>query len=198
MGKGESRRVLKEPSEVEVERDSQHELDFLRGRIRALARGRFADEQEDVATDAWIRLDRALRREMARNLEAMMTHIAGRAWIDFCRRKMSEGRALGTRVPVEAAETEAVSQDRGVDPDALRFWRFAVFEWFSQHSPGCLEPARQVFAGRTWVQAAQELQIKANSLAKRWQRCREQFLEVVKRDPGDLRALLDYFETVDS
>jgi len=182
------------PASPGTSRDVQRELDFLRQRIRALARGRFPDEQEDVASDAWIRLDRAVRREAARNEEAMMTSIAWRAWVDFCRKKLSEKRSLGTPVPLDELEIEAATDEHGVDPDALAMWRFSVSEWFARHQPRCLEPARELFAGRSWVEAAARLGERPNSLAKRWQRCKEAFLEVVRTDRGELRKLLDYFE----
>jgi DNA-directed RNA polymerase specialized sigma24 family protein len=182
------------PAHAQAVRDVQRELEFLKLRIRALARGRFPDEHDDVASDAWIRLDRTLRREGARNEEALMTHIAWRAWVDFCRKKSSESRALGAPVPLDDVEVEAVSQGHGVDPEELAMWRFAVCEWFAQHQPPCLETARHYLEGRSWVEAAAVLRERPNSLAKRWQRCREQFLEMVRADRGQLREILDYFE----
>ena len=182
------------PPASEAVRDFKHELEFLQKRVRALARGRFADELEDVASDAWIRVDRAVRKEGARNEDALMTRIAWRTWVDFCRRKASQARALGKSVPLDDVELGAVQQIPGIDPEALALWRFSICEWFECHQPKCLEPARQILSGRTWVQAAAELGERANSLAKRWQRCRELFIEVARGDRGELRRILDHFE----
>ncbi len=182
------------PAKAESARDFERELRFLRDRIRVLARGRFPAGQEDVAADAWIRLDRALRRETARNVEALMTSIAWRAWVDFCRRQKSEQLALGVRATIEDLDIEAAEQDPGVDPEALATWRFSVFEWFAQHQPRCLEPTRQLFAGRNWVDAAADLGERPNSLAKRWQRCKELFLRMAREDRGSLGEILAYFE----
>jgi len=182
------------PAQVAPTRNFERELEFLRNRVRALARGRFPDEQEDVASDAWIRLDRALRRGGARNEEALMTRIAWRAWVDFFRRKKSASGVFGAPVPIEGIDVGEDEADPSVDPEALAIWRFAVYEWFAQHQPRCVDPARQLFSGRNWVEAGAELGERPNSLAKRWQRCKDQFLESVRQDRGMLREILDYFE----
>ena len=195
MGATLVRRTPGEPSDATASaRDVLKELEFLRHRIGALARGRYPDEQEDVASDAWIRLDRALRREGARNEEAMMTSIAWRAWIDFCRKKMTACGALGHPVPLDEVEVKAATVEHGVDPEALATWRFAVLEWFARHQPRCMEPAHQQFAGRSWTEAAEELREQPNSLAKRWQRCKDAFVSAIRKDRGELRGILDYFE----
>ncbi|MGH7725632.1 MAG: hypothetical protein ACREOU_09405 [Candidatus Eiseniibacteriota bacterium] len=122
-----------------------------------------------------------------------MSRIAWRAWVDFCRHRKAETGALGTAVDVDDVELES-PPDSTVDPHALALWRFAVCEWFARHSPRCLDPAKFVFDGRSWAEAAECLKERPNSLAKRWQRCREQFLSYVRADRGELRDLLDYFE----
>lgn len=186
--------MLSEPPEVGSARDFSQEIDFLRRQVRALAKGRYRDELDDVASEAWIRLDRALRREEARDIGALMSRIAWRSWVDFYRRRMAEARALGAPIPADDVDLHAAEPDAGVDLDALAAWRFSVCEWFAKHHPACLEPARQMFEGRSWVEAGEALRERPNSLAKRWQRCRERFVSTVRADRGDLRHILDYFE----
>lgn len=179
---------------VEAQRDIERELEFLRFRVRSLARGRFVDEQDDIVSDAWIRLDRALRRDEARNEEALMARIAWRTWVDFCRRRATLCRALGQAVPLEAVELQELEQDSGIDPSALALWRFSIMEWFRANQPNCEEVARHVFDKRGWAEVAESLGERPNSLAKRWQRCREAFVSLARADRGELRLLLDNFE----
>lgn len=176
---------------VEAARDFQQEIRFLRDRMTALARGRYPDELDDIAHEAWIRLHRALQRESAQNLEALMTRIAWRSWVDFCRKRATERRVLGTPVAVEETSVGEVSDAPTLDLEALESWRFAVCEWFAEHRPPCLAIVGHVFAGRSWNEASRELGERPNTLAKRWQRCREQFLELARRDRGPLRRVLD-------
>lgn len=177
-------------------RNSGAELRALRQRMQSLAAGRYFADLDDIAADAWIRLDRALGREPAQNLEALMTSVAWRAWVDFCRKKAAERRALGQSVDIDEMELAIPEEERAIDPDALATWRFAMSEWFQRNQPQCLDPARTVFEGRTWGELAEALGAKPNSLAKRWQRCRESFLAAARADRGDLRKLLLYFEAL--
>jgi DNA-directed RNA polymerase specialized sigma24 family protein len=179
------------PAVVVAGRDVQEELRFLRTRMVALARGRFPDDLDDIASEAWIRLNRAVQREEPRNAEALMTRIAWRSWVDFCRRKAAQARALGAPIPAEDVATLAATESSEIDPQLLETWRFSVCEWFARHRPGCLETARHVLAGRTWNQASDVAHERPNTLAKRWQRCREQFLAMARKDRGSLGRLLE-------
>jgi len=182
------------PAQVDAARDYERELEFLRERVRALARGRFPDEQQDVAADAWIRLNRALRREAAENPEALMASIAWRTWLDFSRKKARLRRGWGSSVPIDDLDLPSGDGAPSVDSEALALWRFAVCEWFAQHLPPCAESARQYFSSRTWSEAASELGERAEALAKRWQRCKDKFVDMVRADRGSLREILDHFE----
>jgi DNA-directed RNA polymerase specialized sigma24 family protein len=191
----QGRRTMSEPpTQPDRARDFDREREFLLNRVRVMARGRVPGDQEDIAADAWIRFDRAVRREGARNEEALMTSIAWRTWVDFCRKEASARRALGERVPVEDEPIGAPEVEPGVDPERLAIWRFAVCQWFAQHQPRCVEAARQFFSERDWVEIAGKTGERPNSLAKRWQRCKDLFVDMVRADRGSLRDILDYFE----
>jgi DNA-directed RNA polymerase specialized sigma24 family protein len=175
-------------------RDAAAELAFLRRFVATLAHGRSSADVEDVASDAWIRLDRTLRREPARDQEALMKRVARFAWVDHCRSLAARSRAFGTPIPAADIQIEAIPHDPGADPNALALWRFAIYEWFTLHHPPCLALAHTVFSGRTWTEAAETAGARPNSLAKRWQRCRDSFLTAVRGERGSLREILRYFE----
>lgn len=191
---------MRSPADPTVrERDVAYELAFLRRCISTLARGRSAADLDDVASDAWIRLDRTLRREPARNLEALMNRVARFAWVDHCRSLAARTRALGATISIEETEMEAPTHEPGWDPHALAQWRFAVCEWFTLHRPPCLALVQILFSGRTWLEVSDSLGERPNSLAKRWQRCKDEFLASVRRErKGSLREILSYFEELRS
>lgn len=169
------------------------ELGFFRRRLEVMARGRHRDELEDLAIEAWIRLDRFRQHEEARNLEALMTRIARFVWIDFVRKKARAGES-----PASLDESEiqvaAPAQDSGVDPEALAIFRFAALEYFSRSAPRCHELGRFYFSGLNWFQVAEKLGEKRDAIAKRWQRCVEHLVAAGRKDPGAFGAALHQLE----
>lgn len=166
------------------------ELEFLRKRMTALARGRHARELEDLAMEAWVRWDRFRKREQARNPEAMMSRIARFVWIDFVR---SAGD-IPQPVDFEGLDIPAPAVDPGIDPQALALMRFAILEHFGRHAPRCRELAEHYFQGLNWFQVAERLREKRDAIAKRWQRCVESLTEQLKSDAGDLGRIFALLE----
>jgi DNA-directed RNA polymerase specialized sigma24 family protein len=164
----------------------QQELEFLRTRMAALARGRHSRDLEDLAMEAWVRWDRYRRREQAQNAEAMMSRIARFVWIDFVR---AAGR-IPLPIDLEGLDIVAPEDDPGVDPQALALLRFAILEHFARHAPKCHALAEHYFEGRNWFQVAELVREKRDAIAKRWQRCVEQLILLLRDDPGDLGRIL--------
>ncbi len=184
-------------------RNHRREFEFLKRRVGGLARGRFADDQEDVAMDAWVRLDRWARKgNEAHNFEAVMMSIAERAWLDFLDRKESRLKRRGGETPIDNEPIAALVEKRGVDPADLALVRFAVSEWFRANKPRCAALAKHYFAGRSWKEVSNlEATVegpaeKPNSIAQRWHRCQHAFISAARADHGRLAQLLSDFEGV--
>ena len=181
---------------IPAARDPRRELEFLRERVRRLARGRWASDLEDVAMEAWVNLDRALRREVARNLDALMTRVARFAWIDFVRRRRNDPLAT----PEDLLDDDATTGDRpppdDVDPDALAMLRFFVLEYFARHgATECADIARHWFAGRNHAEIGRLVGEKRDAIAKRWERCRRRVVDAFRADPPEpLRGLASGFD----
>ncbi len=169
------------------------ELGFFQRRMSTLARGRHRDDLEDLAMEAWIRLNRFRQHEEARNLEALMTRIARFVWIDFMRKK---GRVGEPTASLDEGELQIAAPPTvpGVDPQALAMFRFAALEFFSQSAPRCHELARHYFSGLNWFQVAERLGEKRDAIAKRWQRCVERLVAAGRNDRDGLGAILRELE----
>src|SRR5262249_53978244 len=70
-------------------------------------------------------------------------------------------------------ELPAQDPEHQVSPDMLDLFRFVVLEHFKQNDAPCHELAVQFFAEQSWSTVARELQLKHNTVIKRWSRCME-------------------------
>jgi DNA-directed RNA polymerase specialized sigma24 family protein len=177
------------------DRDPRRELEFLRRRIATLARGRWASEVEDVAMEAWVTLDRVLRREPARNLDALMMRIARFRWLDFV---ASRGRDASLE-PLDDEAGDALPPPPpppSVDPRLLELVRFLTVEFFLRSgAEACAQLARYWFEGRNHAEIGREQGEQRNTIAKRWERCRRNVIEAFQKDlPGPLREFADELE----
>ena len=162
--------------------------EFLRLRLsRSLDR---ADPEtvQDLTQEALLRLLRTLRRERARNLEALMTEIARRTYVDFIRRRRVRSAHF---VPLDDA-SEAVA-DPGARPsdeigDPVQRVRFIVLQFFRTRRAKCLALARGFFSGRDWASLADDSGLSHDATRQQWSRCLELLRRHATSDTGLLRA----------
>lgn len=146
--------------------------------------------------EAWVKLDRVLRSEDPRNLDALMTRIARFTWIDWTRRRRGDPGFVDIDGP--GIDPPAEPGEHGVDAEMLALVRFCVLEYFEAHRAAeCVEVARHFFAGRNWFKAAELLGLRRDALAKRWERCRRRVVEAFRADlPGPLHDIAHRLEEV--
>jgi len=166
--------------------------------MTSMARGRWASDLEDIAMEAWIVLDRVLRREQARNLDALMTRIARFTFIDAVRRLGHDPIERSQPIDDEDAAIGDPLIGSGIDPSALEMVRFCTLEYFTHHRASeCIEVARHWFAGRNHAEIGRLLGEKRDAIAKRWERCRRRVVEAFRADlPGPLRQFATELEEV--
>ena len=162
--------------------------DFLRSRISRHLGLSDAESLDDLVQESLVRLLRVLRRERARNLEALMTEIAKRTYVDFVRRR---------RVQRAWFEPLGDSTEQVSDPDAkvaveigdpVRRVRFIVLEFFENRHAQCLKLAQAFFADREWVEIAAERNSRPEAIRQQWLRCMGLLRLKAKHDKGLLRA----------
>ena len=142
---------------------------------------------EDLAQEALVRLLRATRREQPRNLEALMTEIARRTYVDFVRRRRVQHALFAPlddadRTPDPAAEVIAEIGD------PVRRVRFIVLEFFESRHAACLELATAFFSGKEWAALASERGLRPEAVRQQWLRCVNQLRRMAKNDKGLLQA----------
>lgn len=143
------------------------------------------DQIEDITQEASLRVIRAIRRQPARNVEALATHIAQKACADYVRRRRREAA-------LEKALIASAGHDfpslRPASGDVLDRLRFVVLEFFGE-SP-CGELAKAFFAGTNWKQYADGAGTEHSAERKKWSRCVEK-LRAAARKGGALVAWMD-------
>jgi len=129
-----------------------------------------ADEHEELASKAVVRLLRALRSRPALHLHGLISKIAGdeesdaiRGW----RRRTARNVALDDRVepptPEPAIECEA--------EDPLTRQRWLLLTYFERRDARCLDVARRLLAGET-LRAIAECEGRSHdALRQQWHRC---------------------------
>jgi DNA-directed RNA polymerase specialized sigma24 family protein len=168
-------------------RNYEYERRFLRDRIARLARGRSPADLDDLASDAWVKLDRFLAREDARNLEAIMTRIAGCVWIDHSRRRARDPVVVGLEPIVEAGAADPGLEDDSIDPSLIPAVRFCVLEFFELHQArDCHQLAQCFFAEVNWFEVARRTGERRDAIAKRWERCRRRLIDAFRADTPKL------------
>ncbi len=161
---------------------------FARLRFRAVLR--MCDEEtiQDLVSDAITRLFRLQRQEEIRNPEALMTTLVHRLTVDYVRRFRSRGSRLeplesvdGVEIPLPTADDPAA-----LPADMLELFRFVVLEYFRENEISCHSLASEFFAEVNWSKVAERMQVKHNTVIKRWSRCVEKIRLLIETQSGPL------------
>lgn len=155
---------------------------LLCGTVSAQLRPEERRDVEDVASEALVRLYRALRRGPPRSLEALAVTIAQRTCADHIRRR------VWTRRLLDALAREPVSPDGRAEDWQERF-RFVVLEFFGSTPCGSL--ATDYFAGLDWKSVAARNGESPDAVRQRWKRCLDRLRAAAKRSGGTLFDGLD-------
>lgn len=148
-----------------------------------------ADRQflDDLVQEACIRLLRAARRSRVENLDALVSTVAHRTWVDFIRRRMRWRRVFtadSERTP------EAAAPDGHAYGDVRDRLQFIVLELFEREgAEGCRDLARAYFAEMDWKTVAASRKQGYAAVRKRWSRCVEEVRRLMKQDPHLSRIL---------
>lgn len=130
-------------------------------------------------------LFRLSRRETLVNPEALATTLVHRVCVDHVRRMRGPSGRLDplpeTDTPLELPARDPVQE---VGADMLELFRFVVLEHFRQHDAPCLALATDFFAEQSWSAVARRLQVRHNTVIKRWSRCMTQIRELAYSQRG--------------
>jgi DNA-directed RNA polymerase specialized sigma24 family protein len=139
---------------------------------------------EDLVQEAAVRLLRVVRREGARNLEALMNLIARRTAIDFirCRRRWAIIWEPMTEVTTNRPDSSAKMPDILGDPQERV--EFLVIEFFRARKGSCVELAMAFFRKRDWRSVSKEIGASHDAIRARWSRCVALLRREAARDPG--------------
>ncbi|OGU00765.1 MAG: hypothetical protein A2W29_13475 [Gemmatimonadetes bacterium RBG_16_66_8] len=157
------------PASAAIEIDWAAARTFLRDRIRGTLRGRGDADVEDLTQLAAVRLLRALRREPARSLEALMHEISRRTCIDFFRQRRRTPSTTDI-VGVEEVLSAPADPDSDLGGDLERL-RFVVLEFFQARNAPCRTLATMYFAEQDWQTVAEQLNRTYTAIRKQWSRC---------------------------
>lgn len=176
------------PSDLDPELDWKEIQSAFRshlGRRAGAGDRRFLD---DVVQEACIRLLRTARREPVENMDALVSTVAHRTWVDFIRRRMRWRRvfAAGDEHIEEAAAPGGY--EYGGLRDRLQFIVLELFE--REGADACRDLARAYFAETDWKTVAKSLNQGHAAVRKRWSRCVEEVRRLMKEDP-QLSRILD-------
>ena len=143
---------------------------------------------EDLTQEAAIRLLRAVRREGARNLEALMTTVARRTRIDFIRHRRCWSAVL---TPLDETVADVPDPARsGLDGagDPLERLEFMVLEFFRSCSAPCLQLAEFYFSEQDWRSVSNRVGLGYEAVRKQWSRCVEKLRAHARLSEGFLAA----------
>ncbi len=163
--------------------------------VRAvLGRPRYAldaDELDDLTGEALVRIFVATRSRKPDNPEGFMTTIAHRTALDWTlRRKRWRTLVQAWDAAAEHVSDPALRPEDVLSTDVLDRLRFFALEYFLSQQPVCVEVARAYFADTVWRDLAREVGERANTLAQRWHRCREQLItEIRSKGPAWLLGI---------
>ncbi len=156
-------------------------LQRIRGRLRFAP----AETLEDLAQEVMVTLFRLSQRETLLNPEAMATTLVHRVCVDHVRRmKGPTGRIEALPEGDGALELPAPDPSEEVPADMLELFRFVVLEHFQTNDVPCHELAADFFAEQSWSAVAERLQLKHNTVIKRWSRCMEQVRTLAQSQTG--------------
>jgi len=154
-------------------------------RVRLKLRFAPATTVEDLAQEVMVTLFRLSLREPLVNPEALTTTLVHRVCVDHVRRMRGPSGRLD---PLPATDTplELPAPDPGheVGADMLELFRFIVLEHFKQSDSPCHELATDFFAEQSWSMVARRLQVRHNTVIKRWSRCMAQIRELAYAQRG--------------
>jgi len=160
---------------------------FLYRCLRKRLFGFTEEDVQDATQDATLRLIRFLRREEARNLDALLNVICQRTAVDVIRSKR-RGPAL---VPIQEDTPDEETPDHPavVTPkddlpgvSNLDRLRFLVLEFF-RGSEVCLKLARAYFDQRNWKEVAEEIRSSHAAVRQQWSRCVAKLRAVARQSP---------------
>jgi DNA-directed RNA polymerase specialized sigma24 family protein len=138
-------------------------------------------EREDIAQEALLDLFERTRAEAPRNPEGLLRTIAHRKAMDLFRARARWGRLLGG---FEGAPHDA--PDPAPGPDGVLRMRVleslpAIAEtYFRAHQPECLPHLHAYFNDGSWREFAESRDARVNTAIKRWERCRNSFVEFAR------------------
>jgi DNA-directed RNA polymerase specialized sigma24 family protein len=140
---------------------------------------------EDLAQEVMVTLFRLSQREKLVNPQALATTLVHRVCVDHVRRMRGPTGRLDP-LPDADSPLELPAQDpaREVGADMLELFRFVVLEHFKQHDAPCHELATDFFSELSWSMVARRLQLRHNTVIKRWSRCMEQIRELAYSQRG--------------
>lgn len=169
------------PSDLDPELDWEAIQSAFRshlGRRAGAGDRRFLD---DLVQEGCIRLLRAARREPVENVDALVSTVAHRTWVDFVRRRMRWRRVFAAGDD-QIAETPAPGgYEYGDLRDRLQFIVLGLFE--REGADACRDLARAYFAETDWKTVARSLNQGHAAVRKRWSRCVEEVRRLMKQDP---------------
>lgn len=165
---------------------------FLRRRLATRLRGVDPGEIEDLTQEAMIRLLRAVRREGARSLEALMTTIAERTRNDFLKKWMNRGKR---DQPIEefepllaepSGDASAALQALEDDPGRVAF---LILQLVGRIQPSALPLLEAKMRGKSLEEVAREQRRTALAVRKEWSRVAQKLRDYASAHPeafGDL------------
>ncbi len=159
--------------------------EFLCRRLRHELRGRDRDDLQDLTQEALTRLLRAIRRDGARSLEALMTAIARRTAIDHFRRRRWAAQ-FDPLPDVEGGPGTPAGPAPDEFGDPVERLRFVVLEFFAAHGSACHELALAFFDRRDWHCVARGTGRNYEAVRRQWTRCVSALRSEARRSPGRL------------
>ena len=156
-------------------------LQRIRGRLRFAP----AETLEDLTQEVLVTLFRLSQRETLVNPEALATTLVQRTCVDYVRRMRGPSGRLDP-LPDSGGPLELPSPDpaHAIGVDMLELFRFVVLEHFKQNDVPCHELATDFFAEQSWSSVARRMQLRHNTVIKRWSRCMEQIRELAYTQRG--------------
>jgi len=153
--------------------------------VRRKLRATPASTIEDLAQEVMVTLFRLSQRETLLNPEALTNTLVHRVYVDHVRRMRGPTGRLDP-LPDSDSPLELPAQDpaREIGADMLQLFRFVVLEHFKQHDAPCHELATDFFAELSWASVARRLQVRHNTVIKRWSRCMVQIRELAYSQRG--------------
>lgn len=171
--------------------DAARARGFLLAAVRHRLGARHADDHEDLAQEALVRLLRVLRREPVRNLEALMNTLADRVVIQHDRRRRRWSILVQPFDPAAHDRPDPSTRAQAALGDPVHRLRFTVLEFFAAHHSPCAELARAFFARTPWEKVAAAAGLNPDAVRRRWSRCLDRLRDATRRGDGPLLEWCD-------